>query len=181
MTCICDKSIRPDKNNRTEEVQESVAKFGYIVDLDKFLYYSLCSSCNGKTYREKKKSDSIKQVLLPMPNSLPSSTTSSIPSSATTSIPSSATSSIPFSTTTSVPTSPILIHDSSFPEAELPLHLDPLLISTSSSKTQPSNPLPKESFKFKLQIKSNNDSSSQHFSLIVMDKVACQNLSKILR
>lgn len=184
MTCICDKSIKPDKNNRTEEVkyhrncfyslnndnanetyvkkvQESVAKFGYIVDLDKSYYYSLCSSCNGKTYREKKKSDSIKQVLLPM--------TSSIPSSATTSIPSSATSSIPSSTTTSVPTSPILIHDSSFPEAELPLHLDPLLILASSSKTQPSNPLPKESFKFKLQIKSNNDSSSQPSSLIVMD------------
>ena len=184
MTCICDKSIKPDKNNRTKEVkyhrncfyslnndntnetyvkkvQESVAKFGYIVDLDKPFYYSLCSSCNGKTYREKKKSDSINQDLLFMTNSLPSSTTSSIPSSTISSIPS--------STTTSVPTSPISRHDSSFPETELPLHLDPFLILASSPKTQPSNSLPKESFKFKLQIKSNNDATSQPSSLIVMD------------
>ncbi|GBB90843.1 hypothetical protein RclHR1_17940006 [Rhizophagus clarus] len=103
-------------------------------------------------------------------SSIPSSTTSSIPSSTTSSIPSFSTSSISSSTTTSVPTSPIPLHDSS-PESEIPLHLDPLLISESSSKIQPSNSLLlKESFKFKLQIKSNNDASSQPSSLIVMDE-----------
>ncbi|GBB90628.1 hypothetical protein RclHR1_17640001 [Rhizophagus clarus] len=162
VTCNCDKSTKPDKNNRTKEVkyyrncfyslnndytnetytkkvQESVAKFGYIVNLDKPFYYSLCSSCNGKTYREKKKSDSIKQDLFnSIPSfttsSIPSSTISSIPSSTTSSIPSSSTSSIPSSTTTSVSTLPIPLHDSS-PESEIPLHLNPFLISESSSKT----------------------------------------------
>ncbi|GBC09169.1 hypothetical protein RclHR1_08650012 [Rhizophagus clarus] len=161
VTCNCDKSTKPDKNNRTKEVkyyrncfyslnndytnetytkkmQESVVKFGYIVDLDKPFYYLLCFSCNGKTYHEKKKLDSIKQNLF---NSIPSFTTSSIPFSTissilsftTSSIPFSSTSSIPSSTTTFVPTSPTPLYNSS-PESEIPLHLDPLLISESSSK-----------------------------------------------
>ncbi|GES83934.1 hypothetical protein GLOIN_2v1776427 [Rhizophagus clarus] len=128
--------------------------------------------------QESVKSDSIKQDLFnSIPSftisSIPSSTISSIPSSITSSIPSFSTSSIPSSTTTSVPTSPIPLHDSS-PESEIPLHLDPLLISESSSKISKMQPfnslLPKESFKFKLQIKSNNDASSQTSSLIVIDE-----------
>jgi len=74
-TCNCDKSIKPTTKNRTNEIkfsrncfyllnnsdqtyvkkiQESVIKFNYNVDLNKSFYYTLCSSCNGKTYREKK-------------------------------------------------------------------------------------------------------------------------------
>ena len=77
ITCNCDKSIKLNKNNRTKEVkyyrscfyslnndninktyikkvQKSIAKFGYIVDLDKPFYYSLYSSYNSKTYHKKK-------------------------------------------------------------------------------------------------------------------------------
>ena len=177
-TCNCDKSIKPTTKNRTNEVkfsrncfyllnnsdqtyvkkiQESVIKFNYNVDLNKSFHYTLCSSCNGKTYREKKKLQN---------NNEYESTADSVPSS----------------TTTSIPTTPfITFNNSPISNETEDLHLDPLLLDqsfTTSSLSEisdspltplPLTPLPQESFKFKLQIKDNNDTSSQPSSLIAIE------------
>lgn len=174
-TCNCDKSIKPTKKNRTNKVkfsrncsyflnnsdqtyvkkiQESVIKFNYNINLNKSFYYTLCSSCNGKTYREKKK--------LQNNNGHESSTAGSVPSSTTTSI----------STTPS-----ITFNNSPISNETEDLLLDPLLLDQSFTTSplsetpdSPLTPLPlSEPFKFKLQIKDNNDTSSQPSSLIVME------------
>jgi hypothetical protein len=174
-TCNCDKSIKPTTKNRTNEVkfsrncfyllnnsdqtyvkkiQESVIKFNYNVDLNKSFHYTLCSSCNGKTYREKKSFKIIMNMnqlqilylLLLQPTT-------------------------PF----------ITFNNSPISNETEDLHLDPLLLDqsfTTSSLSEisdspltplPLTPLPQESFKFKLQIKDNNDTSSQPSSLIAIE------------
>ena len=170
-TCDCDKSVKPTNKNRTNEVkyhrscsyilnsddiytqkvQESAIKFNYNVFLNTPFDYSLCSSCNGKTYRKRKKI-----------NRQESSTADSMES-------------MPSSTTTSIPTTPSIILDLPTPEAEDllldPCLLDPSFIASSLSDTTDfiSVPLSQEPFKFRLQIKSINDTSSQPSSLIVME------------
>ena len=170
-TCNCKKSIKPSKKNRTTEVkfyrncsyildnndlyaqkvQESVIKYNYNIFLNKTFNYTLCSSCNGKTYREKRKSG--EQEL---------STGDSMPSS----------------TTTSIPTTPsIVFEDSPIPEVQDlildPLLLDPSLTASASSLSDTSDStsalLLQEPFKFKLQVKNINDTSPQPSSLIVME------------
>jgi len=173
-TCNCDKSIKPSKKNRTQKVKcyrncsyipnsndiyaqkarESVTKFGYInVDLNKFFNYSLCSQCNSKTYREKKKFQNNSEQ--------ESSTADSIPSS----------------TTNSLPTTPsIVFDDSPIPETEdllldpNPSFLNSSITTSSSSDASDSTFTSLQPFKFKLQIKSIDDTSSQPSSLIVIEK-----------
>src|ERR1051325_525110 len=54
-----------------QKVQESVIKYNYNIFLNKTFNYTLCSSCNGKTYREKRKSG---EQELSTGDSMPSST-----------------------------------------------------------------------------------------------------------
>jgi hypothetical protein len=176
-TCNCNKSVKPNKNNRTKEVkfyrscsyflnngddtytksvQESVTKFGYEIDLNKSFNYTLCSSCNGKTYRKKKKLINNSSIDLESPaNSLPSSATNSIPTSPSTTyndLP------IPETEESLLPDSPLNPFPSSFDKSDI--------LSTFNSN---SLSLSHEQFKFKLQIK-NNNVSSQPSSLVVMEE-----------
>ncbi len=110
--CNCDKSVKPSKKNRTttvkyfrscihyldsndnnnndevytKKVLESVEKFGYKVDLNKTFYYTLCSSCNSKAYREIQKLKIKKTINQKSSdtNSLPTSNPSSIPTTPST-------------------------------------------------------------------------------------------------
>lgn len=130
--------------------------FGYEIDLNKGFYYTLCSSCNSKTYRKKKKlTNNISIDQESSANSLPSSTTNSVPTTPSTTY-----------------------NDSPIPETEESLLLDPPLDPIPSSfdtsdvlSTFNSNSLSlsHEQFKFKLQIK-NNNASSQPSSLVVMEE-----------
>jgi hypothetical protein len=182
-SCNCDTLVKPDKKNRTNAVKhyrscihsldgnnnnisnevytkkvlESVEKFGYKVDLNKTFNYTLCSSCNSKAYREIQKSK--------VKNINQESSASSLPSSTTPSI----------LTTPSIPTTPsTTFNDLLIPETE---ELNFSDIDSSSAPTSPlltsptfTSSLSKEQFKFKLQIKNNNDTSPQPSSLIVMEK-----------
>ena len=187
-TCNCDKSIKPNKKNRTtavkyfrscihclddnnnnnnnevytKKVLESIEKFGYKVDLNKTFHYSLCSSCNGKVYREIQKLITFKKT------NQESSGISSLPSSNPSSIP----------TTPSTTCNDLLISETEelslldpsdiFDSSVTPLPISSL--SPSPILTSPTFSPSKEQFKFKLQIKSNNDTSLQPSSLIIMEE-----------
>src|SRR6266498_5594037 len=182
-TCNCDKSVKPDKKNRTNAVKfyrscihclddnnnnnnnevyikkviESVEKFGYKVDINKAFHYLLCFLCNGKAYHKIQKLKSKSNIN--QETSAPSSTIPSIPTS-----PSTTFNDLPISEIKKSFLNSSDIFNSLF---VTPLPTSPLL--TSPTFTSPSPPLlPKEQFKFKLQIKNNNDTSSQPSSLVVI-------------
>lgn len=72
-TCLCNKTIKPTKNNRTESVkvvftriyrpdlppkqleyiQESISRFGYSLDTNTKFKFSFCSTCNSAYQRKK--------------------------------------------------------------------------------------------------------------------------------
>lgn len=178
--CNCDKSVKPNTKNRTNVVKffrscihsldkkdnefytgkvlDSVEKVGYKVDLNKPFHYTICSSCNGKLYREKQK------LMIPKKINQESSDTSSLPTSNPSSIPTT-----PSTTFNDIPiseTEELSLLDSSdiFNSSATPL---PTSLSPSPT---PTSPLSKEQFKFKLQIKNTNDISPQPSSLIIMEE-----------
>ena len=71
--CLCDKTVKPNKNNRTEKVkvaypristpdlshkqlqyiQESIARFGYSLDTNVKFKFTFCSACNSAFQRKK--------------------------------------------------------------------------------------------------------------------------------
>src|SRR5919205_998961 len=75
-TCLCDKTIKPSKNNRTDKVkiaypristpdlplkqfeyiQEKVTHFKYSLDLNKKFNFAFCPACNSVFQRKKKSS-----------------------------------------------------------------------------------------------------------------------------
>jgi hypothetical protein len=77
-TCLCNKTIKPNKNNRTERVkvaysrnstpdlppkqleyiQESISQFGYSLDTSTKFKFTFCSTCNSTFQRKKSASDS---------------------------------------------------------------------------------------------------------------------------
>lgn len=72
-SCLCDKTVKPSKDNRTAQVkvafsrilkpnlspkqlefiQESVIRFGYSLDLNTAFKFSFCSACNSAFQRKK--------------------------------------------------------------------------------------------------------------------------------
>lgn len=189
-SCNCDKSIKPNTKNRTNVVKyfrscihclddsnnevytkrvlESVEKFGYKVDLNKTFNYTLCSSCNGKVYREIQKLKISKKINQESSgaNSLPTSNPSSIPTTPSTTI----LNDIPISETDEL--SPL---DDSFDiltssTTPFPTSSPSFTSTPKSTSPLPLSPLSKEQFKFKLQIKNNNDTSPQPSSLIIMEE-----------
>lgn len=192
ITCNCDKSIKPSNKNRTNDVKyyrgcvhslddnngnefytkkvlESVEKFEYKLDLNKKFHYTICSSCNGKAYRENLKNSKKINQKSSNASSLPISNPSSIPTTPSTTFNDLSiseteelslldSSDIFNSSATSLPTSSI----SPSPTPTSPIPTSPIsTFSPTSSKDQ---------FKFKLQIKNNNNTSSQPSSLIVMEE-----------
>lgn len=80
-TCLCNKTIKPNKKNRTERVkvayprvstpnlplkqleylQESISRFGYSLDTNTKFNFTFCSSCNS-AFQRRKSTPNLKKI-----------------------------------------------------------------------------------------------------------------------